>query len=257
MKKLYPIILIAVFSFFIFVLSTNFVFAQTHPSYWQKLTFPVVISAATVDAINPCAFAVLIILMTVVLLKEKRKEALALGLTFTIAIYIAYFLMGVGVLSIIQATKVAHLFYLIVAILAIIIGLFNIKDYFFYGKWGIMEVPRKWRPKMMKVIGKVASVPGAFVSGLVVSLFLLPCTSGPYLVILSLLAQGEKFQGVLWLLFYNLIFILPMIAITLLIYFGLTSAEKLEELRQKRIRLLHLIVGIVMIVLGITLLIFY
>ena len=223
---------------------------------FEKLTIPAVISAAAVDAINPCAFAVLIILVSTILISSDRKKALLAGLAFSLSIFISYFLMGIGLYSAIQASGLTHNFYLIVAILAIFIGLFNLKDYLWYGKFFVMEVPRSWRPKMKSLIGGITSVPGAFAIGFVISLFLLPCTSGPYIVILGLLAKATtKSYAIILLIFYNLIFILPMILITLAIFFGLTTTEKAENFRQKKLKILHLIAGIIILCLGIGMLI--
>jgi len=216
------------------------------------LTVPVVLSAAAVDAINPCAFAVLIILLTTILAAGIKRKALFAGLAFTASIYISYFLMGLGLYSAIAMTGIAHTFYWIISFAAILVGLFNLKDYFFYGKWFIMEVPLRWRPKLKALLNGVTSVPGAFLIGFVVSLFLLPCTSGPYIVILGLLAKvASRDYAIMLLLLYNLIFILPMIGITLAVYFGLTTTEKTEKWRSSKLKVLHLIAGIIMLLLGI------
>ena len=222
----------------------------------RTLTIPAVISAATVDAINPCAFAVLIILLTTILASKNKKRALLSGLAFSSSIFISYLLMGIGLYSAIQATGLSHTFYGVVAVLAILIGLFNLKDYLWYGKWFVMEVPMSWRPKLKSVIRGVTSVPGAFLIGFVISLFLLPCTSGPYIVILGLLAKSAtKNYAFLLLILYNLIFVLPMIIITLAIYFGFTTTEQAEAWRTKRIKSLHLIAGIIILCLGVGMLI--
>jgi len=222
----------------------------------EKLTIPVIVSAAAVDAINPCAFAVLIILLTTILAAHNRKKALFAGLAFSLSIYIAYLLMGIGLFSAIQAAGLSHVFYAIVAVLAIFVGLLNLKDYLWYGKWFIMEVPRSWRPKMKALIRSVTSVPGAFIMGFIVSLFLLPCTSGPYIIILGLLANtATKNHAFMLLLLYNFIFILPMLAITLAIYFGIATTEKAEQWRTSKLKTLHLIAGIIILLLGIGMLI--
>jgi cytochrome c biogenesis protein CcdA/glutaredoxin len=217
-----------------------------------SLTIGAVISAAAVDAINPCAFAVLIILLAAVLATKHKKRALFAGLAFTLSIYISYYLMGVGLYSAIQVAGLTHWFYAVVAVLAIIVGLFNLKDYLWYGKWFKMEVPMKWRPKMKALIRSVTSVPGAFLIGFVISLFLLPCTSGPYIVILGLLAKAaERGYALLMLLLYNFIFVLPMLIITFAVYFGFTTTAKAEEWRTKKLKVLHLIAGIIILLLGI------
>jgi len=218
----------------------------------KELTIPVVISAALVDAINPCAFAVLILLITTILATGNRKKALLAGIVFTAAIYISYFMIGIGLYSAISAAGISNIFYIIVASLAIILGLFNLKDYLWYGKWFITEVPRKWRPRMKLIIKKVTSIPGAFITGFLVSLFLLPCTSGPYIVILGLLSKVATRNFAIFLLsLYNFVFILPMLLITLGIYFGFTTTEKAELWRTKKLKTLHLIAGIILLLLGI------
>ncbi|MBD3248957.1 hypothetical protein GF336_02830 [Candidatus Woesearchaeota archaeon] len=218
----------------------------------KRLTLPAVLSAAAVDAINPCAFAVLIILLTTVLGAGRKSKALYSGLAFTASIYISYLLMGIGLYSAVQAAGITHWFYAVVGILAIIIGLFNLKDYLWYGKWFKMEVPESWRPKMKMLIKGVTSVPGAFLIGFVVSLFLLPCTSGPYIVILGLLAKSSTREyAFLLLLLYNFIFILPMLIITLAVAFGFTTVQEAEEWRQKKLKVLHLIAGAIILLLGI------
>jgi len=219
----------------------------------SSLTIPLVISAAIVDAINPCAFAVLIILLSTICSASNRKKALYSGLAFASAVYISYFLMGLGLFKVIQISSFTHLIYKLIGGFAILIGLVNLKDYFAYGAGGfVIEVPRSWRPAMKKVINNVTSIKGSFLIGFIISLFLLPCTSGPYIVILGMLAnQSTMAKAIPLLLLYNLIFILPMILISLLVYFGLSTAEQAEKIRKSRIKLLHLIAGIIMMLIGI------
>ena len=222
----------------------------------KKLTIPAVICAAAVDAVNPCAFAVLIILMTTILASSNRKRALLTGLMFSLAIFISYFLMGLGLFSAIQAAGLTRSFYIVVAFLAIIVGLFNLKDYLWYGKWFKMEVPELWRPKMKLLLKGVTSPTGAFFMGFVISLFLLPCTSGPYIVILGLLADvATRNYAIPLLLLYNFIFIMPMLLITFGIYFGITTTKTAEQWRTRKLRVLHLIAGIIILALGIGMLI--
>lgn len=217
----------------------------------KKLTIPIVVAAAAVDAINPCAFAVLIILMTAALSISDKKRALKFGLAFAVSIYISYFLMGLGFFSALQATGLSHKFYFVVTILAIIVGLLNVKDYFWYGKGFLMEVPLSWRPAMKKLLNGATSPLGAFLVGFVVSLFELPCTGGPYIVILGLLAKEvTRSVGISYLLLYNLVFISPLIILSLIIYKGISTTESLEKIRQSKLRLLHLIAGILMLLIA-------
>jgi len=186
--------------------------------------------------------------MTAAISISNKKKALYFGLAFTVSIYISYFLMGLGLFSILQTTGLSHIFHTFITILAIVVGLLNIKDYFWYGKGILMEIPLSWRPKLKQILNCVTSPLGAFFTGFVVSLFELPCTGGPYIVILGLLAKEvTKSTGILYLLIYNLVFVSPLIILSLIIYKGLSNTTKLEKIRKEKIRLLHLISGILML----------
>ena len=212
-----------------------------------------VIGAALVDSINPCAIAVLLILIGSLLATGNKKRAIKAGIAFTLSIYIAYFLFGLGLFSAIQISGLSYWFYKIIGVLAIIIGLANLKDFFWYGGGGfVMEIPRKWRPKLKDMLGKVTSPLGAFLIGFVVCLFELPCTGGPYFVILGLLANKmTMLASIPILLLYNFVFVLPLIVITLLIYSGFANVENTTKWKDKNLRVLHLVAGLIMLVLGI------
>jgi len=219
-----------------------------------NLTPVAVVCGAALDAINPCEFAILILLMASLLFNdENRKKALLTGLSFVAAVFVAYFLMGVGLLEFLRHYTLAYSqhFYYLVGGLAIILGLLNIKDYFWYGGGGfLMEVPQSWRPKMKELVRRISNPWGGFFIGLIISLFLLPCTSGPYVVILGMLASKTTLlKALLYLVVYNFIFIAPMLAIVLAMYFGL-SPEKAEAWRKQKLRLLHLIAGLILVILG-------
>jgi len=225
-------------------------------NFSKKLTIPIVILAATVDAINPCAFAVLIILMTAALSIANKKRALKFGLAFSASIYLSYFLMGLGLFSALQTIGISHGFYIFVIFLAVIVGLLNIKDYFWYGKGFLMEVPLSWRPAMKKILRSATSPWGAFVVGLAISLFELPCTGGPYIVILGLLAKEvTRDVGIFYLLLYNLVFVSPLIILSLIIYKGFSTTKKLEKIRQGKLKILHLIAGILMLAIAVVMII--
>ena len=218
-----------------------------------------IVSLALVDAVNPCALAVIaIVLMTVLLSnpKEKRK-ALWSGLAFSLAVYILYFLYGLIMVqffsNVIPETG-SYSFYIFSSFIlfAIILVLLNIKDLLFYEPGTVRtEMPLSLRPKMKRLVKKINSPRGAFVVGIFVTLFLLPCTIGPYIIASGKLSVLNFFSTVLWLLLYNIIFILPMVGITFIIYLGLLSVDKFSDWRKQNIRYLHLIEGSILIIIGI------
>lgn len=218
------------------------------------LTLAAVVAGALVDAINPCEFAVLIILMTTILATGKAKKALLSGLFFSLSIFISYFLMGLGLYKALGLGGISTWFFKIIGWLAILLGLLNLKDYFWYGKGFLMEVPLSWRPCLKSLIHSITSPVGAFFIGFLVSLFLLPCTGGPYIIILGMLAKKVlDTQAIFYLILYNLIFVSPMVLICWAIYKGFNPA-KAEEMRQKRLKVLHLIAGLIMQAMGVVIL---
>lgn len=228
----------------------------------SELNYLQLAGLAAVDAVNPCALAVLVILLTAILTrypKEKHK-ALSAGLLFTLSIYLCYFLMGLliilGFKAVAGVTQLSTIwFYKALGVLAIILGIFNMKDFFRYGGGGfVMEVPMSWRPRMKKIIGSTTSPAGAFFVGIIVSLFLLPCTAGPYFVAGGILSGVEWTAAFVPLLIYNIIFVLPMAAITVFVYIGFAEVEHIGGWREKNINRLHLVAGLILTGLGIAML---
>ncbi len=218
----------------------------------EALTIPALVLAAAADSVNPCTFAVLILLLGTLLVAGRRGKVIWVGLSFVAAIYISYFLMGLGIFTAIQSAGVQRPFVLAVSSLAILLGLWNMKDYFAYGKWFTIEVPKRWRPIVKKLTSSAVTIPGAFAVGVLDSLFLLPCSSGPYIAILALL-QGvgvSRLLGILYLLLYNFIFVIPLLVITLGVHFGFTTTARAERWRSARLGTLHFVAGLVMFLLG-------
>ena len=213
--------------------------------------FGIMLPAALSDSINPCEFAVMLLLISSILTKTKsRRKALLSWWLFVLAVFLCYFGMWIWLFTALAWAQNTYLIKLIVWILWILVWLANLKDFFRYWKWFVMEVPFGWRPKMASLIERIASPGWAFVVWVIVSLFLLPCTSWPYFTILGYLASESKNLNLWWyiyLLVYNIIFVLPMIVIAILVWFGFKSAEELAKIKKKNTRLIHLIVWILML----------
>jgi hypothetical protein len=192
-----------------------------------------VISLAIVDAINPCALAVMVIVLMSLLLQnpQNKKRVLYGGLAFTLAVFILYFLYGLIMIQFfsfaIPETGV-YSFYIFKAfgVFAIILGILNLKDFIIYKPGGVAtEMPLKIRPLMKAFVKRITGPKGAFVIGVIVTLFLLPCTIGPYIIASGKLSELTFLQTIPWLFLYNIIFVIPMIAITFAIFLGVTTVS--------------------------------
>ncbi len=200
---------------------------------------------ALVDAVNPCTIAVQALLLSALLITKGRRSAIIGGIFFTLTIYVMYFLYGLGILSIIYVIGMESILKWILRILLLVMIFMEIQAYFRYKPGFIaMEMPMRFRPIAQKVIKATTSPFMAIPVAMLCSLLLLPCSSGPYLSALILMRFSlSKF---IYLAYYNLIFVLPMILITLIIGFG-TMPRKILMWREKNIRYLHLIAGLLLI----------
>ena len=225
----------------------------------EQLTLGIIIAAALADSINPCVFGVLIFLLAYMtsVFKNKTKMLIA-GLIYILSVYVTYFLLGIGIFTLAYTAGLAKPFYWFAAIIAIIAGLFEIKDFFWYGKgFSLQMIPGaaqridKYTLLMKKMELKHPSL------GFVISAFLgifvvfveLPCTGAPYLAILGLLSKGSYASGIPLLLLYNLVFILPLFVIIGLVYTGHAS-KTLERWRKEHRGTMRLVIGLFLLILG-------
>lgn len=230
-------------------------------SITQKVTLWKVISLALVDAVNPCALAVLtmILLSIITYNPNKKKTILYSGLAFVAAVIIMYLIYGIVIIKffqLIQAiTSVRLILYKVLGVVAIGLGLLQIKDFITYKAGSFAtEMPLSLRPKVKKLISRVTSPKGAFIVGLFVTLFLLPCTIGPYVIMGGILSAFAILKTLPLLLFYNLIFVLPMLVITIVVYFGVGKIDDVSAWKDKNTKILHLVAGIIIFLLGIAML---
>ncbi|MEK6913040.1 MAG: hypothetical protein AABW47_00005 [Nanoarchaeota archaeon] len=115
-------------------------------------------------------------------------------------------------------------------------------------------MPLWMRPKAKRIIQKITSPFGAFITGFVITLFLSPCTMTPLLIATESLAQLGLIGALPWLLYFNFIIVLPLIVITFIIYKGFTTAESVAQWKEKNVKIFHLIAGILLFSVGLSLL---
>ena len=225
----------------------------------EGLTIPIIFTAALVDSINPCVIGVLIFLIAFMtrLFKNPYKMVLG-GLLYTSVVYITYLLIGIGILKIAGNIGITVAFYYFAAAVAILAGLLEIKDYFWYGRGLSLQIVPGGAARIKYYTGIIEKMEGKHPALLFLTLVLLgifvtfvelPFTCAPYLAILALLSKGQFSTAIPLLLFYNLIFIVPLLFIIGLTYFG-TSSEVMEEWRKKHRGLMRLGIGIFLIGLG-------
>jgi len=225
----------------------------------ENLTLAIVLGAALVDSINPCAIGVMLFLSSVLLKVSGKKEILLqLGGVYIATVYVVYTLSGLGLIWF-QHTLIrkgfAEIVGLVVGAFVIGLGLIEIKDFFWHGKGISLEIPPRYKEKIAHMAEKISFV-GVITLGGFVAAVELPCTGGPYLAITALLAKSFDLPAFLYLLLYNFIFVLPLLVILCMISFG-ASTLKLKRWRQEKRPWMNLALGALMISLGTFLIVYY
>ena len=215
-----------------------------------------VITAGLLDSFNPCAIAVLLIFISLMLTFEKsRKTILVLGITYIFAVYLTYLLIGLGLLRAVHVFNIPQYFTQFIGWALILWGVWSLKDYFFPKLPLRLSISLSARHKIANYADKF-TIPATLLMGFMVAVFGFPCTGGVYLATLALLAsKATYFRGLLYLLLYNLMFVMPLI----IIFVAASNrfiAEKLINLNEKNAPLLRLIIGLITMAMGLVL-VFY
>ncbi len=210
-----------------------------------------VIITALIDSVNPCAIGVLILLIsTVIATSQTKKRMLSLGFAYIAAVFITYFLAGIGLLFVFAyiPQTIAEYISIIVGTLIVFAGLIELKDFYWYGQGFSLSIP----PEMSKKISnytKNLSIPGIMFLGAFVSAVELPCTGAPYLAILLVLKQSFDLTALGLLILYNFIFVLPLIVILLLAALGIKITE-IKAWKHRNRPYMRLFSGMLLIALG-------
>lgn len=190
--------------------------------YLPQITLPTVIVAGVIDGINPCAFTVLLLFVTALLttlqageqsVNAVRWRMLGLGGIYIAAIFLTYLALGVGLLKSLDFFTRQHVPARFGALLAILFGLWMIKDFFLPDLGWRLQAPGRVG-EFARQSAQKATIPALIVGGFLIGLCTVPCSGAVYLGVLSLLAlQPTALMGYGYLLLYNVVFILPLVVI--------------------------------------------
>lgn len=257
-KIILAIILLIIFLWFFWLNSKLWIFwsdaKMLDGTFFERMKyFFVLVPAAIGDSINPCEFAIMFILLQSVLKNKKsRKSVFLVWSSFILAVFLVYLAIWFGLSQFLASTTSVNILKFTAWILWIIVWLASLKDYFWYGKWFKLEVPDSWRPTMAKLIKGITSPLGAFWIWVLVSFILLPCTSWPYLMVTTHIASKQivDYWLYIYLIVYNIIFILPMIIIMFIVLAWKKDISELKELKELNVEKMHLLTWIIMLVLS-------
>lgn len=177
---------------------------------------PAVLITGLLDSVNPCAFAVILLLLAFLFtLRQSRGRVLQLGFVYIGMIFLVYFAIGLGILRAVRFSDDPHFVARAGAWLLIGLGTLNLIEYFFPHFPIKLHMPRFAGERTNQLI-KQATFPATVGAGLLVGLCTFPCSGGIYVSIITLLnAKTTLGWGLGYLGLYNLLFVLPLVVILL------------------------------------------
>jgi cytochrome c biogenesis protein CcdA len=232
---------------------------------FKEMGWLAVVAAGLIDGINPCAFATLIFFVSYLTLSgRKGKEVLFVGGAFTLGVFLAYLAVGLGLYQILELVGetldvIARIVYAVTGIFCLVLAVLSFLDFRKARKGNIedmmLKLPEPLRKRINATIRKgrnaASYVLGAFLAGVMISFLELACTGQVYLPTIIFVSSIPelRIQALLYLVIYNLLFVLPLIIIFILVYFGTTSKD-LTQFLKKNAAIVKLGMAVVFIALG-------
>jgi cytochrome c-type biogenesis protein len=211
---------------------------------------PAVVVTGLLDSVNPCAFAVILLLLAFLFtIRKSRGQVLRLGAIYIAVIFLVYLAIGLGILSTVRLSRDPHFVARVGSYLLIGLGLLNLSEYLWPAFPIKLRMPAAAHKKINQLL-KVATVPATVGVGFIVGLCTFPCSGGIYVSIITLLnAKTTLSWGLVYLALYNFLFILPLIVILLAVG-NRVVAKQLATWEREHALGLRLWFGVSMIGLG-------
>jgi cytochrome c biogenesis protein CcdA len=214
-----------------------------------------------VDGVNPCSLWVLTMLLAMIVHTNSRKKMVIIGLVFLSVSAAVYALFISGVFTLLSYISYMQWIQVAVAILTLILGAINLKDYFFYKEGVTLTIADDKKPGLYQKIRNVmnksenlwAMIGATIVLALGVSLVEFSCTAAFPVVWSNLLVSNDASQStfILLLLLYMLIYQLDELVI-----FGFALITmKSSRMQEKHGQILKLFSGCLMVILSLAMLI--
>jgi hypothetical protein len=213
---------------------------------------------AGLDAFNPCAFFVLLFLLSLLAHQKSRSRMSLIGGIFVLTSGLMYFAFMAAWLNVFELLGALAWITLAAGLLAVGAGLINIKDFFAFERGITLSIPESRKPdiyRRARAILNAENLPAMLSATVVLAIaanfYELLCTAGFPMVYTRLLTLSELSPGARYgyLAFYNLIYVLPL-ALIVFIFVRTLGARKLTE---REGRLLKLLSGVMMLELGLLL----
>lgn len=222
----------------------------------SKLSLPILtVVLASLDSFNPCAFFVLLTLLSMLTHAKTKSRILVIGGVFVFFSGFVYFLFMSAWLNLFLFIGELQAVTVIAGVIAVFMGAVNVKDFFYFKKGLSLSIPEQAKPglfKRMRQLLNANSMPtmliGAVSLSVVANSYELLCTAGFPMVFTRALTLNNLSTASYYsyLAFYNVIYVIPLFVIVMVFYFTL-GGRKLSETQGQ---VLKLISGMMMLALG-------
>lgn len=222
----------------------------------SELSIPVMtVVIAALDSFNPCAFFVLFSLLGLLVHAQSRRKMFLIGSEFVFFSGFIYFLFMAAWLNVFLVMGQIEIITKIAGAIAIIIAAINIKDFFVFRKGISLTIPDSAKPKLfdrmrrlMKSSSVFSIIMGTAILAVAANSYELLCTAGFPMVYTRILTLKNLsgFSYYMYLVFYNLVYVIPLAVIVII--FIVTLGRKF--LTEQQGRLLKLLSGTMMLGLG-------
>ncbi|MDP3900587.1 MAG: cytochrome c biogenesis protein CcdA [bacterium] len=226
-------------------------------AWQQRSILPLVLVTGLLDGINPCAIAVLIFFIAFLFtLQSGLGKIFRYGIVYIAVIYLTYLAIGFGLLKAIIISGEPHLMAKIGAWLVIALGVVQLINHYQVKFPFKLQIP-KFSQGTLKYWLTKSTMPAVIVGAFFVGLCTFPCSGGIYVAIIGLLAANNTFwQGLGYLLVYNVMFVAPLIVLLALAANKFTLG-KVAQWQSEADKGLKFWSGLTMIALGIIILIWF
>ena len=226
----------------------------------ERLGLPLfTVAMGLLDGFNPCAMWVLLFLLSLLIrLQDRRRMALVAG-TFVLASGAVYYAFMAAWLNVFLIMGMSDLVRWILAGLALLIGVVNVKDYFAFQQGISFSIPASAKPglyaRMRDVLqakALAASLLSVTILAVLVNFIELLCTAGLPAIYTAVLSQHHL--GMIGYYGYLLLYILAYIADDSLMVVIAVATLGSHKLTEESGRWLKLISGLVMVALALAML---
>ena len=225
-----------------------------------KVSLPVLtVVLGGLDSFNPCAFFVLLFLLSLLIHARSRARMIFIGGTFVLFSGVVYFLFMAAWLNIFLVIGQIAVVTTTAGLVALVVSIINIKDFFFFKKGVSLMIPESAKPRLYERMrglvrspSLVAMASGTIVLAVTANAYELLCTAGFPMVYTRVLTLHKLSPAAyyLYLALYNVVYVIPLGVIVAVITITLGS-RKLTEWQGRQLKLLS---GLMMLLLGIVLL---